>query len=174
MRQLEPTRENAKMIFDVLQHENPDDFYFNPVAHENKILPETADEMLQIMEKEAKWVQNSGVIYYIFLNSKLIGYRRFFYTLENRTLRGSNTWFIKSERQKGYGKESFQAIEKIAFNDWHANRITRECSVDNPMSAKGIKSTGFHLDGISRKDLSYHDGTLYDNMMWSKLKSEHR
>lgn len=173
MRQLEPTIENAQIVFDAVKNENPNDFYFNPVAHGNKILPESVDEMLKVMQIEARWVLNSGIIYYIFLKNKLIGYRRFFYTENNRTLRGSNTWFIKSERQKGYGRESFEAMEKIAFNEMNAGRITRDCSVDNLLSAKGIKAAGFHLDGISRQDFVHHDGKLYDNMMWSKLKSEY-
>lgn len=174
MRQLEPTIENAQMIYDVVKNENPDDYHFNPISHDGKILPESADEMMQVMEKEARWVLNSGIIYYIFLKDKLIGYRRFFYTENNRTLRGSDTWFIKSERQQGYGRESFEAIEQIAFNELNANRCTRDCSVDNALSAKGIKASGFHLDGIARQDFVYHDGTLYDNMMWSKLKSEYK
>lgn len=174
MRQLEPTIENAQMIYEAIKNESPDDYHFNPIAHDGKILPESADEMMQVMEKEARWILNSGVIYYIFLKDKLIGYRRFFYTEDNRTLHISNTWFIKHERQKGYGQESFKAIEKIAFNELNANRCTRDCSVDNTLSAKSIKASGFHLDGISRQNFVYHDGKLYDNMMWSKLKSEYK
>lgn len=174
LRQLESTLENAQLIFDAVKNEKPDDFYFNTIAHERgRLLPESVDEMLQIMEKEARWVLNSGIIFYIFLQNKLIGYRRFFFQEENRTLRGSNTWFLKSERQKGFGRESFEIIEKIAFNEMNANRCTRDCSVDNILSAKGIKADGFHLDGISRQDFVYPDGKLYDNMMWSKLKSEY-
>lgn len=172
MRQLEPTVENAQMIYNVLKNENPDDYYFNPISHDGKILPESVSEMMQIMEKESGWIKNSGIIYYIFLKDKLIGYRRFFYTPENRTLRGSNTWFIKSERQKGYGRETFEAIEQIAFDKINANRCTRDCSTENQLSIKAFKAAGYRLDGISRQDFTHHDGTLYDNMMWSKLKSE--
>lgn len=173
MRQLEPTIENATMIFNAIKNEKAEDYHFNPIGHDGKIIPESADIMLQIIEKEARWVLNSGVIFHIFLKDNLIGYRRFFFTENNRTLRGSDTWFIKSERQKGYGRESFEAIEKIAFDELNANRCTRDCSVDNILSAKGIKASGYHLDGIARQDFVYHDGTMYDNMMWSKLKSEY-
>lgn len=173
MRQMEPSIENAQIIYNVLKNEIPDDYFFNPIAKDGKILPESVDEMLQIMEKEARWIKNSGIIYYIFLKDKLIGYRRFFFTENNRTMHTSDTWFIKSERQKGYGRESFEIIEKIAFNDMNANRCTRDCSVDNTLSKKSIKNAGYHLDGIARQDFTYHDGTLYDNMIWSKLKSEY-
>ena len=64
-------------------------------------------------------------------------------------------------------------IERIAFEKLGANRITRQCSKDNVRSANSIKSSGFHLDGIARQGGVYSDGKLYDNMMWSKLRSEY-
>ena len=68
-----------------------------------------------------------------------------------------------------YGYE----IERIAFETMDANRITRQCSKDNLRSANSIKSSGFHLDGIARQSGVYSDGKLYDNMIWSKLRSEY-
>ena len=62
-------------------------------------------------------------------------------------------------------------IERIAFENLGANRIVRQCSKDNVRSANSIKSSGFHLDGIARQSGVYPDGKLYDNMMWSKLRS---
>ncbi len=70
---------------------------------------------------------------------------------------------------KNYSDE----IEKIAFGTLGANRITRQCSADNVRSANSIRSSGFHLDGTARQGGVYPDNKLYDNMIWSKLKSEY-
>lgn len=173
MRQLDVTPENAQIIFDAVKNENPADFYYNQICN-NSVVPTSADEMLKQMQIESQWVTDNGVNLYIFHNEKPIGYRRlFFHDNPTKTLQISNVWLVRSAWGNGFARETSDAIEKIAFETLCANRITVQCSIDNVRSAKSIQSSGFHLDGIARQDGIYPDNKLYDNMIWSKLKSEH-
>ncbi|MDR0726622.1 MAG: GNAT family N-acetyltransferase [Rickettsiales bacterium] len=173
LRQLEPVLENAQLIFDALRNENSQDYFFNPVVTPD-ILPKSAEEMLEQMNREEKYSAN-GIIYYIFLDGELIGYKRFyFFDDETKTLQSSAVWLKKSARGHGYAKEVMDLVEDISFNQLGANRITRQCSVENTSSASSIKNSGYHLDGIARQACVNLDGTLYDNMLWSKLKSEYK
>lgn len=173
MRQLQPTPENAQLVFDAVKNENPADFYYNQICN-NSAVPRNADEMLEQMQIESQWAADNGVNLYIFHNGKLIGYRRmFFYDDATKTLQMAAVWLVRSAWGNGFARETSDAIEKIVFETLGANRITRQCSVDNVRSANSIRSSGFHLDGIARQGGVYHDGKLYDNMIWSKLKSEY-
>ena len=172
MRQLDVTRENAEMIFDVIKNENPSDFYFNPIGGDN-IVPKSADEVLKFMQRESDWTADNGVALYLFQKDKFIGYRRLFFDNVTRTLQMATVWLVRSAWGHGFARETSDEIERIAFENLGANRIVRQCSKDNVRSANSIKSSGFHLDGIARQSGVYPDGKLYDNMMWSKLRSEY-
>ncbi|MBD5391616.1 GNAT family N-acetyltransferase [bacterium] len=89
------------------------------------------------------------------------------------TFQMAEVWFIRAAWGHGYARETYDALEKIAFETLGARRITRQCSTENIRSANSIRSSGFQLDWISRGGGLYQDGTVYDNMMWSKLKSEY-
>ena len=174
MRQLDVTSENAKIVFDAVKNENPADFYYNPIGNTN-IIPATVEEMLKQMQVEAKHTTDNGVNYYIFHDGNLIGYRRlFFHDDATKTLQMSAVWLVRTAWGHGFARETSDAVERIAFETLGANRITRQCSIDNVRSANSIKSSGFHLDGIARQGGVYFDNKLYDNMIWSKLKSEYR
>ena len=173
MRQLDVTPENAEMIFDAIKNENPSDFYFNPIGVDN-IIPKSVDEVLKFMQRESDWTADNGVALYMFQNDKFIGYRRlFFHNDATRTLQMATVWLVRSAWGYGFARETSAEIERIAFENLGANRIVRQCSKDNVRSANSIKSSGFHLDGIARQGGVYSNGKLYDNMMWSKLRSEY-
>ena len=173
MRQLDVTHENAQMIFDAVKNENPSDFYFNSIGVDN-VVPKSADEVLKFMQRESDWTADNGVALYLFQNDKFIGYRRlFFHNDVTRTLQMATVWLVRSAWGHGFARETSDEIERIAFENLCANRITRQCSKDNLRSANSIKSSGFHLDGIARQSGVYSDGKLYDNMIWSKLRSEY-
>ena len=173
LRQLDVTPENAQLIFDAVKNESPDDFVFNPIV-DDKVIPTDANDMLRQMQREAEWTADNGANLYIFLDGKPIGYRRiYFFDNATKTLQRGNTWPVRSAWGHGYALESYQAIERIAFEELGANRITSQCSTENIRSANSIKRAGFHLDGVARQGGVYSDGRLYDNMMWSKLRSEY-
>lgn len=174
MRQLDVTAENAKLIFDAVRDENPADFYFKPIGVENTV-PMDADEMLRRMQRTENYAGNNGACYYVFENGRLIGFRRFyFFDDPTRTFQMSEVWFVRRAWGHGYSHETYDAFERIAFEELGANRITRQCSAENTRSANSIRASGFHLDGVARMGGVYSDNRLYDNMMWSKLKSEYK
>lgn len=173
MRQLNVTPDNAKIVFEAVKNENPADFYYNQICN-NSAIPANADEMLKQMQIESQWVSDNGVNLYVFHNGNLIGYRRlFFHDDATKTLQMSAVWLVRTAWGHGFARETSDAVERIAFETLGANRITRQCSADNVRSANSIKSSGFHLDGIARQGGVYPDNKLYDNMIWSKLKSEY-
>lgn len=174
MRRLDASPENAALIFSAVKHENPDDFYFNPIGMENAV-PMDVDEMLRRMQHTENYAGDNGAYYYVFENGQPIGLRRFYFFDEDarRTFQMSEVWFVRSVWGRGFARETYAALEKIAFETLGANRITRQCSTENIRSANSIRASGFHLDGISRGGGVYQDGKIYDNMMWSKLKNEY-
>ena len=173
MRQLDVTPDNAKIVFEAVKNENSADFYYNQICN-NSAVPSNADEILKQMQIEYQWASDNGINLYIFHNGKPIGYRRlFFHDDATKTLQMATVWLVRSAWGHGFARETSDAIEKIAFETLGANRITRQCSADNVRSANSIRSSGFHLDGIARQGGVYTDNKLYDNMMWSKLKSEY-
>ncbi len=175
MRRLDATPENAALIFDALRDENPADFYFNPIGMENAV-PVDADEMLRRMQCIEKHAGDNGTWYYVFENGRPIGFRRFYFFDEDarRTFQMSEVWFVRRAWGHGFARETYEALEHIAFEELGANRITRQCSAENTRSANSIRASGFHLDGISRGGGIYPNGAVYDNMMWSKLKGEYK
>ena len=174
MRQLDVTPDNAKIVFEAVKNENPADFYYNQICN-NSAVPSNADEILKQMQIEYQWASDNGINLYIFHNRKLIGYRRlYFHDDATKTLQMATVWLVRSAWGHGFARETSDAIEKIAFETLGANRITRQCSADNVRSANSIRSSGFHLDGIARQGGVYPDNKLYDNMIWSKLKSEYK
>lgn len=173
MRQLDVTPDNAQIVFEAVKNENPADFYYNQICN-NSAVPSNADEILKQMQIESQWASDNGINLYIFHNGKLVGYRRlYFHDDATKTLQMATVWLVRSAWGYGFARETSDAIEKIAFETLGANRITCQCSVDNVRSANSIRSSGFHLDGIARQGGVYPDNKLYDNMIWSKLKSEY-
>lgn len=166
--------ENAKPIFDAVRDENPADFYFNPIGIENTV-PADANEMLRRMQRIESYAGDNGAWYYVFENGQPVGFRRFyFFDDPTRTFQMAEVWFFRRAWGMGFARETYEALEKIAFEELGANRITRQCSTENIRSANSIRASGFHLDGISRGGGVYPDGKVYDNMMWSKLKDEYK
>jgi len=77
LRQLDVTPENAKLIYDAVKNERPEDFFYNQIGNKN-IIPVDADEMFCQMQRADKWAADNGVNLYIFLDGRPIGYRRIF------------------------------------------------------------------------------------------------
>lgn len=174
LRQLDATPENAAMIFGAIKNEKKSDFPYTPIAMEEKdILPSSADEVLQIMQRSDKWTKKNGVTYYIFFDGKLIGYTRAYYNEDNETLQIGEIWFITSAWKKGFAQEIYRKYDEIAFKTLKANRITVQCATENKRSEKSIRKAGFLLDGISRCAYKFADGRYADNMGWSKLKTDY-
>lgn len=172
LRVLEPTIENATLIFDTLKSENPDDYKFMwySVSHKSH-LTESVEETQQRMKLDFE--SNNGCAYYIFHNGKFVGYQRVHYWADSKTLQCASAWFIKSARSMGFNKEVHNMLEKLGFEQLHINRICRQTMAGNLASKKSIESSGYHLDGIDRQANQMPDGTFMDHLWYSKLVCEY-
>lgn len=171
LRILEPTLENAKLVWNVLKKQNKQDFQYAPMA--NNILPESLEETFNMMKLQEEWCKNNGVNWYIFYNNNLIGYQRIFYWENNKTIQCADVWIAREYQGNGFNQEIHKKIEELAFEKMNLNRICRQCMADNKKSFDSIKKSGFHLDGVNRQFFAMPDGTYVDQCLFSKLKSEY-
>lgn len=171
LRILEPTLENAKLVWNVLKKQNKQDFQYAPMA--NNILPESLEETFNMMKMQEEWCKNNGVNWYIFYNNNLIGYQRIFYWENNKTIQCADVWIAREYQGNGFNQEIHKKIEELAFEKMNLNRICRQCMTDNKKSFDSITKSGFHLDGVNRQFFAMPDGTYVDQCLFSKLKSEY-
>ncbi len=175
LRILEPTPENAKLIWDAIKDENPNDFKFIHYSPKYlKTLPESESETLETMKQEAADTANNGVIWYVFHNGKLIGHHGMFYFDSNDSAQGGNIWFKKSAQGHGFNKEIYSLLEKMVFEQLKANRFARACDEFNINSKKCILGGGFHQDGHIRGANKHPDGTYSAQLVFTKLASEYK
>jgi len=175
MRILEPTPENAKLVWDALKNENPNDFefiHFSPKY--DKPLPESFQETLDTMINYANAFKNDGLVWYIFQNDKLIGFYSITYNQKYDSVNSSNVWFIKSAWGHGFNREIHDIVEKIAFEDMKIHRMTRQCMVNNTRSQKSILASGYQQEGCLREYTRLTDGTWTDHLLFSKLAREYK
>ena len=174
LRTLEPTLENAKLIWDTIKNEDPKDFQYTRFSPKyDKSLPESVDEVLAIMKNDEKMSNENGAIWYIFHNNKLIGYQRIHYWERNKTLQFAEVWFIKSAWGNGFNREIHDMLEHIAFEKLHVHRTARQCMAINIRSKKSIMNSGYHLDGTIRDSNLMPDGTWVDHLNFTKLETEY-
>ena len=171
LRILEAIKENAELVWNVLKRQNKQDFQYAPMT--DRILPESLEETLTMMQNQAEWCKSNGVNWYVFYNDKLIGYQRLFYWENNKTIQCADVWLDREYWGNGFNQEIHRKIEEMAFEKLGANRICRQCVKDNKESFNSITKSGFHLDGINRQFFVMPDGTYADQCLFSKLKSEY-
>lgn len=172
LKHLIPNRQNAKMIYDALKNESPDDYKYEPLMKAPKRLPASVNDTLKMMQYHADSEMNDGCVFYMFYNHRFVGVRKISYFKDAFTLKLNSVWLVHDARGYGFAAESYRAIEDIAFNKLKVNKIMRVNFVENKESAKLAENTGFILDGISRQAV-YMDGKFYDLMQWSKLHSDY-
>jgi len=172
---LEPTQENARLVWDVLKNENPEDFrYIHYSPKYDKPLPESEAETLETMKNYADAFKNNAVLWYVFHQGQLIGFHGVAYNQENDSVGPGNVWFVKSAWGHGFNHEVQDMLEKITFEDFGAHRMSRQCMAENERSIKSIMSSGYHLDGRLREWVRHDDGTWTDHLLFSKLASEYK
>ena len=76
LKHLEPNIQNAKIIFAALKNENPQDYKYEPLMKNPKILPTSVSDTLKMMQYHAESEKNDACIFYIFHNSQFIGVRK--------------------------------------------------------------------------------------------------
>ena len=97
LRMLKPTPENARLVWNAIKDEMPDDFKFvNWAPGYKKPLPESERETLDRMVQEEKYdVNPNGAVWYVFYNGKLIGHYGIFFFDTNMSMQIGNVWFVK-------------------------------------------------------------------------------
>ncbi len=175
LRVLEPTPENAELVWNAIKDENPANFkYVNWTPEYKKPLPESFEETLKQMQQEHnRDVIPNGAVWYVFHNGKLIGHHGLFYFDSNNSAQSGNVWFVKSAQGQGFNQEIWNMLIKMLFEQLGANRIMRQCMADNTRSQKSIASSGFHLDGRIRASTRMPDGTYMDQLVFTKLANEY-
>ncbi len=67
MRILEPTMKNAKLVWEAIKNENPNDFAFIHYSPKyDKPLPESLDETFETMKNYAEAFKSNAVLWYVF------------------------------------------------------------------------------------------------------------
>lgn len=108
-----------------------------------------------------------------------------FYNKENTEIKGyalirldfkSNVFEIRriaiTDRGKGLGKESMEALIKYAFEETVTNRLWLDVYPDNPKGIKLYNGLGMHRDGVLRENYKANRGYL-DQIIYSILRSEY-
>lgn len=175
LRILEPTPENARVVWNAIKDENPADFkHINWSPGYKKSLPESLEETLETMKQDARDTGQHGVVWYVFYDDKMIGHHGMFFFDSNDSAQAGNIWFIRSAQGRGFNKEIWEFLEKIAFEQLGANRIARACDEHNINSKKCILSGGYHMDGQIRCSNKHPDGTYSDQLFFTKLAQEYK
>jgi len=172
LKHLVPNKQNAQIIYDVLKHENPDDYKYEPLISASKTLPKSVADTLKMMQGHAESDTKDTCTFYMFYNDQFIGIRKISFYKEAFVLKLNTVWLVSNARGHGFAAESYYAIEDIAFNKLKANKIMRVNIAENKSSAKLAERIGLMLDGVSRHAV-YMNGKFYDLMIWSKLHSDY-
>lgn len=77
-----------------------------------------------------------------------------------------------SEKGRGYGRESMEALIRYAFEEMDTNRFWLDVYPDNETGIRLYESLGMHRDGVLRQNYKAERGYL-DQIIYSMLRSEY-
>lgn len=160
---LEPTIENAKIIFDIIVA-NRDEF--RPWLEWTDFVKKPEDE-LSVLESD----KNSPE-WFVSYDEKIVG-RIGFVKLSQRNNYGEvGYWLDHRAGGRGIMTKAFILLEQKAFENWGFNRIEVKIDPDNKKSLGVVKRMNFVRDGLLRQD-HFINGVYRDTLLFSKLKSEY-
>lgn len=160
---LEPTIENAKIIFDIIDA-NRDEF--RPWLEWTDFVKKPEDEMplLEGDKDSAEW--------FIQWNNTIVG-RIGFVSLSAGSNNGEvGYWLDHRVGGRGIMTAAFELLEKNAFKNWGFNRIEVKIDPDNKKSLGVVKRLNFTQEGVLRQN-HFINGAYRDTLLFSKLKSEY-
>ncbi|MBN2676213.1 MAG: GNAT family N-acetyltransferase [Alphaproteobacteria bacterium] len=172
LRVLEPTFENAQMIFDVVK-ENREHLlpWLGWASKERTKSPE--DSFLFLLENKKKREAGTKLDFAIFFKKEYLGNVGIFRLSEKDRSGEIGYWLKKSATGKGFMQEAVKLIENEFFSGDALNRIQLVIDEDNIGSSKVAQKCGYELDGIIREKSFSETRNQFENMMiYSKLKSE--
>lgn len=161
---LEPTLENAKIVFDIIAANREE---FRPWLEWADFVEKPEDE-ISVLERDV-----DSANWFIQWNNKIVG-RIGFVKLSKSDNRGEvGYWLDKRAGGHGIMTEAFKLIEKLAFTEWGFNRIELRIDPENKKSLGVAERMNFTKEGILRKEHFIHN-VYKDSFMFSKLKSEYK
>jgi len=168
LRTLEPTFENAKMIFDIVVVNREYVLEWLPWA---SITDKPEDSFNFLLKIQRNRKDNTEYGFGIFLDNKYIGNISIFDVSEEKKSGEIGYWLVKDANGKGYMTEAIKLIEDAFFQSF-GNRIQIKCDTRNAASSNVPKRMNYHIDGELRQDNIDKDGNLRNTLIYSKLKSE--
>jgi ribosomal-protein-alanine N-acetyltransferase len=72
---------------------------------------------------------------------------------------------------RGYASEAAWAMIDFVFENFAFERLQVRCALENHASAKFIERLGMHFEGISRRQMFFHD-QFWDLKVYSMLRDE--
>ena len=81
-------------------------------------------------------------------------------------------WLTPNARGYGIIDKMLPVIEKMAFEDLNMNKVILGIDVENTASRKVAERNEYKLDGVLRENKMWVDGSVHDECVYSKLKSE--
>ena len=99
----------------------------------------------------------------------LVGYYR-----SHPVLEMTDVWYVlgdRSERGKGYGRESVGLLVDYLFHTFEIPRVGATCDVENAPSYKLLESLGFRKEGTLRSAL-FHHGGWHDVLVYGVTRPE--
>lgn len=162
---LEPTFENTKIIFDLI---NKDREYIGKWLGWVDYIQKAEDEFLSIKDMS----QEKSTEYFIKYKDKIVGAVGFHTVKEKNRFGEIGYWLGSDFNGLGIMTKAVKIFESFAFDKADFNRIEIRMDTENKKSESIAKRLGYHLDGELRQDELLKNGSFRNTYIYSKLKSE--
>ena len=140
LRLLEPTRENAEKIFNIVEQNRE---YLEAWQGHFGMLHSVDDVLKKLESRHTKTADNTGVMFGIYKNNNLIGRIRFFNAHDTTCEIGY--WLLQSENGKGFMTEAISALESKLFK-FGFQKIVLEIDAGNTKSEHVAQRNGYKLE----------------------------
>lgn len=164
--------EDAKLIF---ENREAKVSYFSAGLSKKDFNSRTFKDFQNEFKKQIEDIKLGSLRAFIILNKEeeYIG-RCSINTINNQNSSAGISLSIKEKFWgKGYGSETVNFLEKLAFSKLKLHRLEYKASSHNERSQKLAKKLGFKLDGTLR-DAKKIGNKYYDMLVYSKLKNEYK
>ena len=140
LRVMEPTRENARMIFDIIERNRE---YLEAWQGHFEYLNNVDDVVAYLNKRKNQIGANEGVCFYILLGENIIGRIRF--SVRDNDSCEIGYWLDESATGHGYMGEALSALETELFK-FGFNRIIIDVDAGNLPSENVARRAGYQLE----------------------------
>lgn len=164
LEKIEPTFENARRIFDVVDAERDSLRRFLSWIDESRC----PEDMFMHMYKVS---QTDNGSYYIIYDGKIVGNVGVDISSKKNKIAEIAYWLSNKYTGRGIMTRCVKKLEEFAFKNMDVNRIEIIMETENIKSENVAKRAGYVCEGIRRQSYMIYD-KLKDVYTYSKLKSE--